>query len=481
MEQRRQKERAAEARQGELGTMLRNQSIGAARGQSDLRVECLRRQRADAAESHERFQDYQYTQAQSRRNLKQHMSDAEERLAAELKRRHDTAAREEAARRRIVEGSEELRLLKEKLHAAAVNKMRAQQLLDREVREAQAQAQEAALDAEVEVRRLEGLNFAARYEQEKTQQRGHVKETNQKQIAEKERQRQEAEELHVEDRAMVEMTVTKIAEEDRAERASRLQKQAEARRVFQQHQQQQLEKQQAEQLREAREDAKIEEYSKQKHDFKEVIARERGQQEVEKWRVQQLLIDQQVEKQREAEKMERLREELHFEEREEAARQNERVQAQKRLEDKAEMLRDYREQLLVKEEKRRRQAEEEQLFREQLMAKLAEDDRIEQMNAQKRRLRVQEHKREVDRQVEARREAYEAARQREREDEERAKEEEAWRRQVIEEERRRLLEEHAEPLTGFLPKGVFQKPDLPPSGADERRHARRTAGGWTTF
>merc|ERR1719327_523480 len=62
------------------------------------------------------------------------INEAEERLADEIARRNAHRTRQEMDNRRICDGSEELRALKERLHAAKVNKERAQQLLDLEVR-----------------------------------------------------------------------------------------------------------------------------------------------------------------------------------------------------------------------------------------------------------------------------------------------------------------------------------------------------------
>merc|ERR1711988_1393564 len=94
-----------------------------------------------------------------------------------------------------------------------------------------------------------------------------------------------------------------------------------------------------------------------------------------------------------------------------------------------------------------------------LLAKFAEDDRIEQMHEHKRRMKVEAHKREAQRLVEMRREAYEAAREAQRQEEESLRGEESYRQGIIEEERKKLLKEHAVPLRDFLPKGTFATAD----------------------
>merc|ERR1719353_581616 len=57
----------------------------------------------------------------------------EEKLANELERRNAERIREAQNRKRICESSEELRSLKEKLHAAQVTKQRAAQIRERQI------------------------------------------------------------------------------------------------------------------------------------------------------------------------------------------------------------------------------------------------------------------------------------------------------------------------------------------------------------
>merc|ERR1712232_1418269 len=78
----------------------------------------------------------------------------EECLADELAQRKAAHLREEMHKRRICDGSEELRALKERLHAAKVNKERAQQLLDLEVRKESDRLHEHRIAEHMENERL---------------------------------------------------------------------------------------------------------------------------------------------------------------------------------------------------------------------------------------------------------------------------------------------------------------------------------------
>merc|ERR1712139_322223 len=125
------------------------------------------------------------------------------------------------------------------------------------------------------------------------------------------------------------------------------------------------------------------------------------------------MIGKQTAANKEAEELEQLRNDLHFQELEAENRRREELQVRKKLEDRVEMMRAYETQMQLKEEKKQMDREEEERFREQLMAKFAEDDRIEQLNDQKRRLKIQAHKREVERLIKEKQAMYELDRQQE--------------------------------------------------------------------
>merc|ERR1719326_267336 len=155
-------------------------------------------------------------QAKERSRL---ISEAEERLADEIARQAADKTRKEQDRRRICDGSEELRALKERLHAAKVNKERAQQLLEIQVRNERDRRLEHAVAEHMENERLEHLELEHKLEIEKMKQRERVKVINQQQIAMKEAQREEAMHEYKQEKAHVEELVDRIQREDDQEAA----------------------------------------------------------------------------------------------------------------------------------------------------------------------------------------------------------------------------------------------------------------------
>lgn len=102
---------------------------------SDARVEALRRQKAAKADIGELSRDLEFTFAEQRAQQSIKERQLHQRITDTL---DNQLQREEAAsleRQKICEESEEIRKLKEQLATARVNRERAAQLLERQLRE----------------------------------------------------------------------------------------------------------------------------------------------------------------------------------------------------------------------------------------------------------------------------------------------------------------------------------------------------------
>mmetsp|Transcript_76074 Transcript_76074/g.211483 ORF Transcript_76074/g.211483 Transcript_76074/m.211483 type:complete len:496 (-) Transcript_76074:210-1697(-) len=456
VEQRIMKNRMQEAKDTELRRMLVENNILAGHGKSEHRVEEKRRARSCAAERRDLFMDYTYTKGEQEKEKRTRMTMFEENLADELARRKADSLRQEMNKRRICDGSEELRALKERLHAAKVNKERAQQLLEGEVRKEMGFLKEKKISEHMENERLEHMELEHKLNLEKMKQRERVKVINQQQIASKEAQRQEALMEYLKEKDQVDELVNKIAQEDADETRAREEQKAAAKEVMRQFMIEQKQKQEQAEQAEREEAERIEAFAQAKRDQEARLAAEAEEVEREKQRILNKMLGKAEALNKEKEELEQLRNDLHLEQAEAANRRRDEVQMRKRLEDKEEMKNAYLSQMKMKEEKAQKAYEEDQRIKEALMAKFAEDDRIEQMSEQKRRMKVEQHKREANRLVELRQQMYEVSRADERANEERLRAEESDRQVIIEEERRRLLAEHAPGLRDFLPKHTLE-------------------------
>lgn len=459
VEQRVIKRREQEAKDMDLRRKLTEYNILSGHGAAATRVEAKRRARSEAAERRELFTDYTHVTSEQEKTRRAQISQFEEFLADELSRRKAAQLREDMDKRRICDGSEELRALKERLHMAKVNKERAQQMVQSHVRDYHDRLHEQHMAEHMENQRLEHLELEHKLNIEKVKQRERVKVINQQQIATKEAQREDALHEYLKDKSQVNELVEKIAQEDAQEAAARASKQKETRETLQRYMADQKAQQEAMERAEQEEFERIERYAADKRAREEKLAAEKAEQEREKVRVLNAMLGQMEAKSKAAEELEQLRNDLHQEELEEESRRREEMQMRKKLEDREDMKNAHRVQMRVKEEKASKARDEEELLREQLMKKFAEDDRIEQMNEQKRRLKVEAHKREAQRLLDLRREMYERQREAEREYDGKLREDEQKRQVIIEEERRRLIAEHASPLLDFLPKGTLESPE----------------------
>jgi len=457
VEQRISKDREAQAKTQTIRNHLIEHNILAGHGRSEHRVEAKRRTREQETMSRELFNDYTFVKGEQDRERKGQIAEMESRFAGEIERRKAEAIREEQNRKRICESSEELRALKEKLHAAQVNKHRAAQMMEMQSRKEYDKMREQKIAEHMETERMEHMELERKLEFEKAHQRHRVKEINQEQIAQKEALRDEANQEYMKEKAQVATLVQRIQEEDEMELAARRQKQKETKEILAQWMTEQQARQQEMIQREKDENDRIEAYAKNKRDMEEALAAEKERQEIEKRKVLQKLIGQQEAQNKAAAELEKLRNDLYQEELEAEHRRREELQMKKRLEDRKEMMNAYAYQMNVKKEKQVLEKQEEDAFRDQLMQKFLNDERLEKMNSERRRIRIQNHKKEVERLLQERRKMYEAERNQELEERHQAKMEEDQRQLVIEQERQRLLAVHAHPLKDFLPKGTMER------------------------
>jgi len=456
VEQRVIKRRQQEAKDLELRRKLTEHNILAGHGRSEVRVEEKRRARSEAAERRELFADYTYVKGEQDKARRTQIAAFEEHLADELARRKALQLRQDMDKRRICDGSEELRALKERLHMAKVNKERAQQMVEATVKHERERLQEQKVAEHMENERLEHVELEHKLAIEKAKQRERVKHINQQQISMKEAQREEALAEYLKERDQVQELVDKIAIEDADEQAARMHKQQETREILNKFMTEQKAKQEAMERAEMNENERIEAYARDKREQERRLQEEKEKAELDKQKILNAMIGKMEAKNKEAQELELLRNDLHLEELEAEARRREEIQVRKKLEDREDMKNAYLFQMRMKEEKAGAALAEEEKIRQQLLSKFAEDDRIEQMNENKRRMKVEQHKREAQRLIDLRREMYEQQRQKEAEDEARLRENDAQRQLIIEEERRRLLREHAAELKDFLPKHTLE-------------------------
>merc|ERR1711937_345914 len=351
------------------------------------------------------------------RNEREKNEREEEQKRLELERQETEKLRDEKIRQRVREESEEIRQLMAQLDAAYVEKCRKVQLREKEAR----------LEADRKAEAAEGVKADQEMEQYKRSQKATEKakliaaEQYQKalmeQVTAREKAKEEAYQQYLKEKKMIDDVVHKIFDEDERQREEERQKKIEVRRF-------------------------IEEFKEQRRLWNE---NEKARLNNEADKIKSFEEEQQ-----------RRNLERSANEQEEKAQQSEREEKEKRMKDRLEIQRQQMCQMKQKSDRKAAVAAEEEAYRQQMMDKFAYDDKIEQMNAHKRRMKQQEHKREVEQLIEKRRAIEQAKNQRLVEEQEAEKREAAARAQIIEEERQKLLDENAQTLLGFLPKGIMR-------------------------
>ena len=381
---------------------------------------------------------------------------AQEQLARELQRRKNNEERDRREIQRVCGESEELRELQQRLQMAYINKERTAQIRETHHIREQDAIEDVVLDQHMMQKRKAELVQEARFQEQKRIAAIENKNVMKDQMLEKERARAEAYQEYVKDREAVDGVINKIMEEDRrAWEYNNVKKDQALEAMAESHER----KQQIIQVQKQMEEAEIlsmKRYQEEQDQRDREIAEQKAA-VVEKQNEIFAQLDKEERRRRaEQEYVERLRNELYFEEFEASEQEKERKRAeeQARITEELMIANEYQAQL--KAQRRQQEEAEEIEFRNKMLQKFAEDDRLDQMNEQRRRMRELEHKRNADMLW---REKQEMLRmQRAQEDEERIKVmlDERRKAEIIERERQRLLKEHAAVVNDYLPKGTLK-------------------------
>ncbi|CBY30988.1 unnamed protein product [Oikopleura dioica] len=250
--------------------------------------------------------------------------------------------------------------------------------------------------------------------------------------------------------------ITQIQEEDRIARDAELAKKEEQRQFIEKFKQEQAEWRANEIRRNQEEDERVARYKAEKDKQEKEMETKKADNNAAKEYCQEKLGNMLTAIRQEQEEFEKLVCELAMNEQEERAKQAEKERDEKVIRDREELMRVHQLHTQMKLERQAAEQAQENLYRAHIMAKFAEDDRIEQMNAQKRRMKQLEHKKAVEELIRIRREKKEESHKQAIAEREREVQEARIKAQIIEEERQVILQQHADQLLGYLPKGVIR-------------------------
>lgn len=455
-DQRMEKRRAEKDHHDELTRYSTSNTLLRANAESDSRVANLRRIKKIQDQQIE-VQQGQILDAQTdQTNRLKTLGMQDAALSTALYDFNQQRVSQELNYRRVVKNSPELNELKTLLQAAQMTKIRATQMAEQTLMKKQAQTREALLDQKMEHDRQSAIR--SQFEEE---QRRHViglqaRNVLQRQIKEREEQKQEAFEQFQRDKKICDNIQQAMMAEDRARQMNLKARQAELQTNIKGFLQERREWREEERRKAEEELQKIREYQMmQQKRLDDMNTKKKQHADLQDSVLAKITRDIEA-KRREQEEMENLLYELHWEEAEAKALDQIRQKEEKHQKTKKEMWEANEFQRKLKQQRAMDQQREEEEFREMMMAKFAADKALEKMNVQRRREEVAAYRKEVDRMVEERKRLYHEAAQSELQHAQRAGEEESARLEIVERERQRLLKEHAQALGEFLPKGVVQ-------------------------
>lgn len=378
--------------------------------------------------------------------------DLDQRIVVEMHRQRTEQERNEREMQRICETSEELKELEHKLKIAYVNKERAAQhqeaLLIRKLENDREQAIEEKMDYDRQ------LDIQRQEEREKHRRRiqSAQKDVLQKQMLEKEEQKEKLKEEAAIDNKMIDDIIAEINKEDELARESRTKKVEETRALVARYQNERRLQKAAIEKEQREQEAEIQAYNKmmeQRH-FKQEAERKRV--ESAKKRQWEKVVETTQNQTQSKEEYETLRT-MYWEEELEAKQRKEEEDAMERqMQQKEEMMQENKAQISAKKEMLEKMEQEERELVERMLQKFARDEEDELRMEENRRLFKQRYMAEANQQRLERGAILHKEKERETKETEAQKKRDEQRQRIIEEAKRLLLQKHATQLEGFLPK-----------------------------
>ena len=432
-----------------------NQRQGAENRQNTL-VEQKQRQNRNILGAAEKLMEDQHRTAVLQERQINRERQQNELLAKQLMKKKVDQERAEREIQRICEDSEILKDLEKKLNTAYMNKDRVTQLEEAALQAEQDAIREQAIANQMEADRQNAI-LEMQYQESMRKEHavaGREKLEEQMEVAHYHRMHEAAVEAE-NDKTMVDKIMRRIEEEDYRDHVERSNKIKKTKDVIEAYKLQRAKEVADAAQAEQDADGRILQYAQAKNareaTFKAAQDQKKAEEEA---RFKRIEADMRA-KREEEEEFARLRDMLWEEETEARLRAQE--QAKKEAQDlaKLDMMRANEQQKVLKRQIRDRDEAEEEALRRLMQEKFAEDIRLDE-EARARRMRErEEYKTQIVQQREEQKRRYQLAKDAEVEARRRVMEEEAFKTRVVEAARQRLLQQHAEVVSGFAPKGTM--------------------------
>jgi len=352
-----------------------------------------------------------------------------------------------------------LKELEKQLKIAYLSKERNAQLQEKVLLQTLEKERTQAIEDKMEFDRQMALKSEGDKSDEKRKLYEDQREVLLRQIAEKEEALAEAQKQTEMDKATVDDIVRRINEEDEAEMRRRYEEKEASRKMIKEYEEQRNREIAAKKAAEKAEEDAINAYNRSVEERGAGIAAKKQAKKDEEDRKLAIIVAETERKRKAEEEFNNLRDMLWEEELEARRAAQAKQKEEEQLRIKQEMIDANHRIMLQKAELKKIEAEKEARLLSVMRRKFAEDERQEKEKEYSKFAAKKHHMTLVEKQRMERRQMYEQ----ERNDEALANQEtakkEAYRLKVVQEARKRLLEEHANKLDGFLPRGTFASVD----------------------
>ena len=368
--------------------------------------------------------------------------------------------------------NDEIKEIRASIELAKLNKTRALQMQQNQMKRIQNLMKDTEADEEV-LRNLKLEREKAKEEEErKKNERIKAKHLIQQQIKEKENLRKEAEKEYERDLNDIKNIMENIKREDLENLKEEERKKAIAREymesAYAEKEERKRKEREEERLQKERERQHQMNVAKRENDYND----KKAQIQSEKDKIFAKLCEEEAKRQAERDYWENLRNELHFEQENKKAKMQELAEKEKLQRQKEDIINSAIKQMKLKEENKRKEKEMEEEFKRKLMEKFNNDEKLEMLNKQKRKEKEKEMKEEIERQWKLKLDQYQKQKDAELNDLLLKKKEEDRKRYLIEQEKKRLIKENEKLLQNYYPTG-YQKAinslkNIPPPIKDDK-------------
>ena len=346
--------------------------------------------------------------------------------------------------------------IKASIEYAKLNKIRALQMQQNQMRRIQSLIKDTETDEQV-LKKLKLDRIKAKEEEEKKKiERIKAKHLLQEQMKEKEKLKEEAQKEYEKDLRDIQNIMDNIKKEDLENLKEDKRKKDIARQymesAYAEKEERKRKAKEEERLQKEREREYQQHVEKRESDYND----KKAQIQAEKDKIFEKLCQEEAKRQAERDYWENVRNELHTEQENRKAKLQELAEKEKLQRQKEDMMNSAIIQMKIKEENKKKEKEMEEEFKRKLMERFKDEEKLEMLNLQKRKEKEKEIKLEIERQWQLKLEQYQKQKEHEINELQKRKREEDRKNYLIEQEKRRLIQENEKLLKSYYPIGYHK-------------------------